>query len=534
MKQNFSNLFETSILNHWELSAFTNYQSNSITYGEIAKEIIYLHHIFEKNNIKKGDKIAIMGKSCINWGVSYLASITYGAVVVPVLSEFPPEDVHYIVSHSEAKLFICSETIFANLKTEEMPQIEAVMIMDDMSLTFKRNSFTIDIPKIENFSKQNFKLEQLDNNNLGVILYTSGTSGFSKGVMLTLNSLVANIVYAKDNMPLKAGDQIVSFLPLAHAYGCSFEFLYPFLLGCNITFFGKLPSPQLILKAFGEIKPRLILSVPLIIEKIIRNRVFPKLKEKPTNLLLKTPLLKNLVHKKIRQSIIDSLGGEMIEYVIGGAPLDHEIEIFLRKIKFPYAVGYGMTECGPLICYAGYKTGKFGSSGKPIDYNEIKTINVNNDGIGEFVIRGENVMLGYYKNEEATKTSFTDDGWMKTGDLGYLDNENYIFIKGRSKSLILGSSGKNIFPEEIESKINGISSVQESLVVERNGKLHALIRFEDGFKNQENNIKNKLKEVNERLPKHMQIAEIEFQENDFIKTPKHSIKRYKYQDTKVG
>ncbi len=533
LKENLIRMYHQAFLENWERPCLINYRSDSKSFAETAADIHYIHELYRKNNIKKGDKIALSGKSNIHWGTVYVATLTYGAVIVPILSDFIADDIHHVIQHSESKLFFCSKAILKNLNTKEMPDLEAIIQLDDMKLLEKDK---IDWPekfKSEAITKEQLIFAEINNSELATIQYTSGTSGFSKGVMLSFNNLMANVKFARENMPLVAGDAIVSFLPLAHAYGCAFEFLYPLTLGCNITFFGKAPTPQLIIQAFKEVKPRLILSVPLIIEKIFKKQIAPAIQKPAMKVLLAIPGINKIIHKKVREKLITSFGGRMHEFVIGGAPLNHDVEIFLNKIKFPYAVGYGMTECAPLISYDGWKTSARFSAGKLVDTLEIKVVNKNKEGFGEFCVKGHNVMMGYYKNETATQKAIDEDGWLHTGDLGYLDENGYIFIKGRSKSMILGPNGQNIFPEEIEARINNIPCVAESLVVERDGKIHAMIYPDAECLNpdepMEKLVEHHKKELNSQLPKYMQIAKLEIRQEEFEKTPKKSIKRYKYQ-----
>jgi len=457
-------LFENSLKQNWKLKAFSDYKGNPITYANVADRILFLHSFFNTYGIKKGDKIALIGKNSVNWAISYLATVTYGAVVVPILPDFKPDDVHHIVNHSDSVLLFSTEQIFENLDESAMKNLYGILSLSDFSITYsnkKINSKIIEtvrkeyLRKYDNkLSAENFRLKDINNQDLAVIVYTSGTTGFSKGVMLPHLSLLVNIQFAQKHMSLNPGDTIVSFLPIAHVFGCAFEFLFPFCSGCHITFLGKTPSPKVILKAFDEIHPRLILSVPLVIEKIYKKQLKPLLNKGSVKFLLKIPFTRNLLYKKIREKLTVVFGSNFREIVIGGAPLNAEVEQFLRDIGFRFTVGYGMSECGPLISYSGWKDYKLQSTGKLVDSMEVKIDSSDQfNEIGEILVRGDNVMNGYYKHDEASKKVLDKDGWLRTGDLGVIDEDNVIYIKGRSKSMILGPSGKNIYPEELEGKL---------------------------------------------------------------------------------
>lgn len=548
MKESLTEIIQNSIRSNWDKSALSDYKGDSLKYSQVAEKILKLHAIFDACDIQQGDKIALIGRNSANWGLSYLAAITFGAAVVPILSDFKPNDIQHIINHSDAVLLIASDNVFESLDESTMPHIRSTLSLTDFSLISKKKPEAVR-QVIETMDHQ-FNLRYRDglkptdiffrpvpNTQLAVISYTSGTTGFTKGVMLPLNSLVANMIYANNHMPLQSGDSIVSFLPLAHAYGCAFEFLWPFTLGCHITFLTKTPSPQIILQAFSEVRPRLVLSVPLVIEKIYKKQILPAISKGTAKTLLQIPGLKNVVHKKIRQKMVDVFGGNFHEVVIGGAALNQEVEVFFNKIRFPFSIGYGMTECGPLISYAKWDKTKLGSAGKVVDTLEV-TIDSSDPytEIGEILVRGENVMQGYYKNPEATKAAIDKNGWLHTGDLGLIDKENFIFIKGRSKSMILGSSGQNIYPEEIEARLNNLPYVQESLVIEKSQKLVALIYpdYEMVDKNaiSENELKEILeghrRELNKHLPAYMNLASVQIYAEEFEKTPKKSIKRFMY------
>ena len=546
LKENLVRFLENSIKANWDLPAFSNYKSDTLKYSQIAHKIIYLHHIFQKSHIKKDDKISILGKNSINWAITYLATVTYGAIIVPILPDFKPDDVHHIVNHSDSIFFFSEDSLYENLDDSNMPEIEAVISLNDFSILFQKKKNMLQIVQkakeryLEKFDNElnaeNFVLEEIPNDKLAAIIYTSGTTGFSKGVMLPHNSLASNIVFARSNMPLNAGNNIVSFLPIAHVFGCVFEFLYPFIIGCHITFLGKIPSPKILIKAFSEIKPRLILTVPLVIEKIYKKQIKPTLNKTLIKILMKIPFIEKRINQKINAKLTAFFGGNFYEIVIGGAALNNEVETFLRKIKFKYTIGYGMTECGPLISYTDWNEFKKGSCGKIVDRMQVKIDSKDQYNIvGEIMVSGENVMFGYYKNAEATQNAL-ENGWLRTGDLGIIDKDNTLFIKGRCKSMILRASGQNIYPEEIEAFLNNLPYVQESIVIERNKQLVALV-YPDleavdttGIDEQKLDMKMKenLRLMNNHFPKYMTVAKIELYPEEFEKTPKKSIKRFLY------
>lgn len=547
IKKRFVSYVEESIVKNWNLPALSDYNGEKLTYGDTGTFILKFHLLFSRMGIRKGDKIALVGKNSARWCAVYLAVTSYGAVVVPILPDFKPDDIQSIINHSDAILLFSSDTIFQNLEPAKLPAIQAILSLINFDL-FHTDSASIrslvedlDAEFVKNFPEgvhpEQFKLPGIGNEELAVISYTSGTTGFSKGVMLQHNSLAANVKYAQENMPLVPGDPIVSFLPLAHSYGCAFEFLFPFSIGCHITILTKTPSPQIVTQAFQEVRPRLILSVPLVIEKIFKARILPVINKFPVNIMVKVPLLNKVVHKKIKKSLTDAFGGNFAEVVIGGAAFNIEAETFMKKIGFPFAVGYGMTECGPLISYAPWKINRIGASGKKVDTLEVKIDSPDPTRIvGEIVLRGENAMTGYYKNPEATSEIIDEEGWLHTGDLGLIDKDGFIYIKGRSKSLILGSNGKNIYPEEIEASINNKDYVMESLVVYRDEKLVALV-YPDYEKMKKDNVpaeslqeifEHYRKEINAGLPKYMNVARFEVHPEEFVKTPKRSIKRFLY------
>lgn len=535
-------LYHRSFTENWDLPVFADYEGSSFTYGEAARQIKRIHHFFENNGIQPGDKIGLMGRNSSNWGISFLAIISFGAVAVPVLPDFNPADVHHIVRHSESKLLFAADPLFEKLDLAEMPDLTGAISLARMEVLAERSTAVSAAWEQSNnvradFSADDFQLRELSTDSVCIISYTSGTSGFTKGVMLQTKSLLSNILFARDHMPLKVGDKIVSFLPMAHVFGLLFEFLFPVTLGCHITFLTKAPTPQIIVKAFKEIQPHLILSVPLVIEKIYKKQILPALEKPLVRLLLKMPGISSILHRKIKAKLVETFGGRFYEIVIGGAPLNHDVEVFFRKIGFPFTIGYGMTECGPLISYEAWNATQPFSAGKLVDRMQLR---IDSEDpyrqVGEILVKGDHVMLGYYKNEEATRQAIDEDGWLHTGDLGITDHNNYIFIKGRSKNMLLGPSGQNIYPEEIEAKLSNQHFVLECVVVEREGKLVALV-FPDAESMAAHHVhagrlphimeENRLA-VNKDLPKYSQVTRIELMESEFEKTPKRNIKRYLY------
>lgn len=548
MKENLTEFISNSIRKNWELESMTDYKGESLTYKEVGTRIARLHCLFDAFGVKKGDKVALIGKNSANWGVTFLGTITYGAVIVPILPDFKPNDVYHITNHSESVLMFAADNIFESLEIREMPGLLGAFSLKDFSFMAcgKEKKCAEVADKAEKFFQNKYpeglkpedaNYKPIPNSEMAEISYTSGTTGFTKGVMILHNNLAANVVYANDNMPLDPGDKIVSFLPLAHTYGCAFEFLWPFTLGCHITFLTKTPSPAIILQAFKEIRPRLVLSVPLVIEKIYKKQLLPVISKPSMKVLLKTPLLNSVIKKKIREKLNQAFGANFHEVVIGGAALNKDVEIFFNKIGFPFSIGYGMTECGPLISYANWDKTRLGSAGKIVDNMQV-TIDSPNPykEVGEILVRGENVMKGYYKNEEATKAALDKDGWLHTGDLGVIDKDKFIYIKGRSKSMILGSSGQNIYPEAIEAKYNNMPYVMEALIIEKEHQLVALIypdmeaAHKDGIKEAQLNeiMDGHRKHLNNELPNYMNVTSLKIVPEEFEKTPKKSIKRFLY------
>jgi len=546
IKERLISYIEQSIRQNWEIEALSNYKEKGLSYKEIAEKILKSHIFFKDAGIKEGDKIALVGRNSANWCVVYLATVTYGAVIVPILPDFKPEDLTNLINHSDATILFADDKIYETLDTTQMPQINGVISVDDFSIITSKNSdlkrkyLALDQKYQKAYpvlKPEDIKFSDISNDKLAVISYTGGTTGFSKGVMLSHNSLAANVRFAQHNMPLSPGDPLVSFLPLAHTYGCAFEFLFPFTYGCHITILSKTPSPQIIVQAFKEIRPKLILSVPLVIEKIFKKQLLPVISKPHMKILLAIPGINKILHKKINAKLTETFGGRFKEIIIGGAAFNPEAERFFRKIGFKFSVGYGMTECGPLISYASWDTTKLGASGRPVDSLEV-TIDTPDPlkQIGEIILRGENVLLGYYKNEEATRELIDEKGWMHTGDLGIMDKEGNIFIKGRSKSMLLGPSGKNIFPEEIESVINNMDYIAESLVISEDNKLVGLISLDYEAIKKDNISEEQFssildetrKRVNERVPDFMSVSKFRIHTEEFAKTPKRSIKRFLY------
>lgn len=529
---------------NWSKPAFTDFQGSTITYGEAAQQIRQIHCYFRESGLRKGDHIAILGRNSSNWAIAFLAVAGYGAVSVPVLPDFNPEDIHHILNHSESVFLFAADGLVEKLDVAKIPGISGIVsLIDFAALSFKNEEdklrwescFTAEHAGIAN--PENFELDEFNKEDLSILSYTSGTSGFSKGVMIPARSLLSNIVYAQDHMPLKAGDRIVSFLPMAHVFGLLFEFLFPVSVGCHITFLSKAPTPQLIIKAFQEVKPRLILSVPLVIEKIYNKRIKPALEKPLVKFLLKVPGIQLLVHKKVRASLVETFGGNFHEIVIGGAPLNQEVENFFRKIKFPFTIGYGMTECGPLISYEPWDSFRHSSAGKLVDRMQVRIDSTDPyQVVGEILVKGTNVMMGYFKNEKATADAIDSDGWLHTGDLGVIDPDDFIYIRGRCKNMLLGPSGQNIYPEEMEAKLNNQPYVLECVITEREGKLVALV-FPDpelietdqiDAKRLQEIMNENCKQINKSLPKYAQLNSILLVDQEFEKTPKRNIKRYLY------
>lgn len=552
MAESFIAFIEESIKKNWDLDALTDYKGATLQYKDVARKIEKLHILLKESGVKKGDKIAVCGRNSSHWGVTFLATVTYGAVIVPILHEFKADNIHNIVNHSEAKLLFVGDMAWETLNEEAMPNLEGIILMNDFTLLVCRKEklyyarehlnemFGKKFPK--NFRKEHVKYELDNPEEPAVLNYTSGTTSFSKGVMLPYRALWSNMKFASEVLTLHSGDKIVSMLPMAHMYGLSFEFLYEFIAGCHVYFLTRMPSPKIIFQAFAEVKPNLVIAVPLIIEKIIKKSVLPKLQTPAMKILLKVPIINDKIKATVREQLIQAFGGNFYEIIIGGAAFNSEIEQFLKSVDFPYTVGYGMTECAPIICYEDWKKFKPGSCGKAAPRMEVKILSPDPENVvGEIICRGPNVMLGYYKNEKATAEVIDSEGWLHTGDLGVMDKEGNVTIKGRSKNMLLGPSGQNIYPEEIEEKLNGYPMVAECIVIQQgDDKLAALIYpdFEEAeAAGMDNNAIEKLMEenrvaLNAELPPYSQIARVKIYPEEFEKTPKKSIKRFLYQDVK--
>jgi long-chain acyl-CoA synthetase len=546
IKEQFITYVEESIRKNWTIEALSNYRERGYTYREIA-EIIAKHHIaFREYGIAEGDKIALVGRNSANWCAIYLAVVTYGAVIVPIHPDFKNEDLQNIINHSDSKMLFVDDKLWEPMEADKLQAIMCAVSLDSftmiMNLSEKIKDFydALDRHFLEtypSFGRDDIKYSDVDNEKPAVLSYTSGTTGYSKGVMLPHRSLAANTRFAQQHMPLNPGDPLVSFLPLAHTYGCAFEFLFPFTYGCHITILTKTPSPQILIQAFREIKPMLILSVPLVIEKVYKAQIMPVISKPMMKFLLKIPGINKILHKTIRGKLEESFGGRFKEIVIGGAAFNADAEKFFKKIGLRFTVGYGMTECGPLISYDSWKTTRLTSCGKAVDTLEVKIDSTDQEKvIGEIILRGDNVMLGYYKNEAATREVIDEDGWMHTGDLGVIDRDGYIYIRGRSKNMLLGPSGQNIYPEEIESLINNYTYVTESVVISEDNKLVGLIYpdyeqlTKDGVSEASLNgiLDGIRKDVNSRLPDYMAVTKFRIHPEEFEKTPKKSIRRFLY------
>ena len=540
---------EDSIKGNWNRDALTDYRGSTLQYKDVARLIEKLHILFNEVGVVPGDKISLCGRNSSNWGVAFLATLTYGAVPVPILHEFKADNVHNIINHSDSKLAFVSDSNWENLNEEEIPNVLGVIRIEDYELFISRSKKLTDAREHLNelFGKKFPKRFDKDMVNyyhdnqpddLAIINYTSGSTGFSKGVMIPYRAVTNNMEFADRALNLKAGSTIVSMLPMAHMYGMAFEFLYELTIGMHIYFLTKIPSPKIIFQALNEIRPSVVVAVPLIIEKIIKKNVLPKLETPSMRLLLKVPIVNGAILAKVRETMISSFGGNFHEVIVGGAAFNHEVETLLHQLKFPYTVGYGATECAPIICYEDWKKFVPGSCGKAAYGMEVRINSEDPANIaGEILVKGPNVMLGYYKNEEATAETIDADGWYHTGDLGVMDSEGNVFIKGRSKNMLLGPSGQNIYPEEIEDQLNSMTYVAESLIIHREGKLVALIHpdYDTAFKEgkTEQDVVAQMDanrvELNKNLPAYSQISSVQIQSEEFEKTPKKSIKRFMYQ-----
>ena len=552
-------MYEASFRENHDLPALTDYfGKKSVTYFEMAEQIARLHLLFEKYGIKNGDKIALIGRNNVNWCVTYIAAITYGAVIVPILQDFNPVDVENIITQSESRMLFAGDTFWQTFDSDRMPELEAAMIVDDFSVAYEKEGdalsqivktwdadFKAKYPN--GFSIDDIKYPEVPNEQMILLNYTSGTTGSSKGVMLSVNNLTGNMVFGKNFIDPETGEpflhkhgRTLSFLPLAHAYGCAFDFLAQLVVGGHATLLGKMPSPKILVDAMKEVKPTMVCSVPLVLEKVYRKMILPMLEKGPMSIAMKIPLLNTALYSIIRTKLLESFGGEAKIFIIGGAPINMETEAFLRKINFPLTVGYGMTECAPLISVTAPCEFKSGSCGRLLPgVMDIKIMSEDPYKIaGEILVHGENVMMGYYKNEEATKAVLDEDGWLHTGDMGIMDPDGTIYIKGRCKTMILTGTGQNIYPEEIEDKLNNMPLVMESLIVERRGVLTALIYPDYDQAKQEGIDKEALdkimadniKNLNTLVASYERVGLYEIRDSEFEKTPKKSIKRFLYQD----
>ena len=546
--QSVNKLLEKSFRENWDRPALSNYKGQDLAYRDVARRIAKLHIAFEQCGLEKGDKVAICSRNQANWGVSFLAALTYGAVPVPILHEFKPGNIHYLVNHSEAKVLFVDDVIWENLSEAEMPGLYVVVQINNFNFLYSKTEEMSQVRQHLNESfghryPNNFGPEDLDYyedkaDELAVINYTSGTSGFSKGVMVPYRALWSNIEFAHvQAMPqLDNNTEVVSMLPSAHMYGMMFEFLFEMTIGAHVHFLTRVPSPKIIMQAFADIKPHIIIAVPLIIEKVYKSKLKPILDR--NKMIMNLPIIDKVIQKKILQELVNAFGGRFYEVIIGGAAFNPEVERFFHKIGFPFTVGYGMTECAPIIGYADWKDAKLYSCGKQVLNMEIRIDSPDPQNIpGEVLVKGANVFLGYYKNEEATKSVLGEDGWFHTGDMGVMDSDGYLFLKGRSKCMILGPSGQNIYPEEIEGVVNNVTYVVDSLVIEDHGAFVSLIYPDyhqaelDGLSKSQLEAKllETLPEINKQIPNYAKISKMEFMPEDFERTPKRSIKRYLYQ-----
>lgn len=548
MDESFLKYIEDSIKKNWDKPALTDFKGATSTYKDVARKIEKLHLLFEHSGIRKGDKIALCSRNTSNWGIVFIATLTHGAVAVPILNEFKPDNVHHIVNHSEAKLLFVGDVVWENLDDTAMPDLDGIIRIEDFSVrrsdkkellqarTRLNELFGQKYP--ERFRPEDVHYTPDHPDELALINYTSGTTSSSKGVMLPYRSLRANLKFAVDTLGVNPGEQIVSMLPMAHMYGLAFEFIYQFVNGTHIHFLSRTPSPKIIAEAFADVKPDLIITVPLVIEKIIKKKVFPTIEKPHMKLLMSIPIINDKIRDTIRQNVINAFGGKFKELIIGGAGLNKEVETFLHSIHFPYTVGYGMTECGPLLSFDDWQTFRQGSCGKALPQMKLRIDSSDPQHIvGEILAKGDCVMTGYYKNPEATAMSIDEDGWLHTGDMGIIDEDGYLFIKGRCKNMILGASGQNIYPEEIEDRLNNMPYICESLVIEKESKLIALIYPDFELLNLEKITDDKLpelmnvnlKELNQQLPAYSQVSNFKLYNEEFEKTPKRSIKRFLYQ-----
>lgn len=547
----FNELIERSIIEHWDLDALTDYKGRTLQYHDVARKIEKLHIMFEASGVKQGDKIAICGRNSSMWAATFLAILTYGAIAVPILHEFTAEQIHNIVNHSDAKLLFAGDVVSTQIDAAQMPNIEGIIYLPDLSLILSRTEkltytrehlnemFGQKYPKYFRAEHVHYYREK-NPDELALINYTSGTTGHSKGVMIPYRAMWSNADFAMNVLgdKLKPGDNIISILPMAHMYGMAFEFIFEFICGLHIFYLTRIPSPAIIAQALQDVKPAIMIAVPLVIEKIIRKKVFPKIQNNKMKILLNTPVINKKVREKIKEQVYEAFGGNLYEIIIGGAALNGEVEHFLKQIEFPFTVGYGATECAPIICYRDWKTFVPGSCGQAALHQEVRIDSTDPENTpGEIITKGPNVLLGYYKNDEATQTAIDSNGWFHTGDLATMDSDGNVFIKGRSKNMLLGSNGQNIYPEEIEDKLNSLTLVSEGLVIQEGDKLVALVHPDYDEANIlglntgdiSEIMEHNRQQLNEEMPVYSKISVIRIQEEEFEKTPKKSIKRYLYQ-----
>ncbi len=548
MKDRLSETISKSIAANWNRDALSDFHGKTFTYGELAARIARFHILYRAAGLKPGDRVAICARNSAEWAATFLGALTYGAVVVPLLHEFQPGNIVHLVTHSEARLLFTERSIADNLDMERMPDVEGVLLLGDLEVVADRDGklqsavdaldsmFTRIYP--EGYKPEDIRYATPLSSELALINYTSGSTGNSKGVMITYGNLWGNIGFALGQIDfLHPGDGMLSMLPLAHMYGLVFEFLFPLCKGCHITFLGRVPSPKVLLEAFAQVRPQLVITVPLVIEKIVRGKVFPILKKPVVKFLISIPGIRQLIYARIRKQLVSALGGNLRQLILGGAPLTADVEEFLRKIKFPFTIGYGMTECAPLVTYEWWSTQRPHSCGRVVDGMQVRIDSPDPANVpGVLYLKGPNVMKGYFKNEEATREALSDDGWLNTGDICTMDRDGYLYIRGREKNMILGPSGQNIYPEEVEIVLNDLPLVGESIVVDRGGKLVALVHpdYEAARKlglteaQADEKVSALLPQLNKSLPSYARVSEIEIHHDEFEKTPKHSIRRFIY------
>lgn len=548
MKDRLIETISKSIAANWNRDALSDFHGKTFTYGELAARIARFHILYRAAGLKPGDRVAICARNSAEWAATFLGALTYGAVVVPLLHEFQPGNIVHLVTHSEARLLFTERSIADNLDMERMPDVEGVLLLGDLEVVADRDGklksavdtldsmFTRIYP--EGYKPEDIRYATPLSSDLALINYTSGSTGNSKGVMITYGNLWGNIGFALGQIDfLHPGDGMLSMLPLAHMYGLVFEFLFPLCKGCHITFLGRVPSPKVLLEAFAQVRPQLVITVPLVIEKIVRGKVFPILKKPVVKFLISIPGIRQLIYSRIRKQLVNALGGNLRQLILGGAPLTADVEEFLRKIKFPFTIGYGMTECAPLVTYEWWSTQRPHSCGRVVDGMQVRIDSPDTANVpGVLYLKGPNVMKGYFKNEEATREALSDDGWLNTGDICTMDRDGYLYIRGREKNMILGPSGQNIYPEEVEIVLNDLPLVGESIVVDRGGKLVALVHpdYEAARKlglteaQADEKVSALLPQLNKSLPSYARVSEIEIHHDEFEKTPKHSIRRFIY------